>query len=68
MGPTASGDPNWLTTTLDTIGGTFVTLLKAIVAAAGRHLAIVTSIANLKQVTNAARLAGRRCSGSPSPR
>lgn len=56
MGPTASGDPNWLTTTLDTIGSSFVTLLKAIVPPLV-FLAIVTSIANLQQVTNAARLA-----------
>ncbi|MEN0128402.1 MAG: dicarboxylate/amino acid:cation symporter [Brevundimonas sp.] len=56
MGPTASGDPNWLTTTLDEIGSSFVTLLKAIVPPLV-FLAIVTSIANLRQVTNAARLA-----------
>ena len=56
MGPTASGDPNWLATTLDTIGSSFVTLLKAIVPPLV-FLAIVTSIANLQQVTNAARLA-----------
>ncbi|EWS81089.1 sodium:proton antiporter [Brachybacterium phenoliresistens] len=48
--------PNWLTTTLQTIGGTFVTLLKALVPPL-IFLAIVTSIANLRQVTNAARLA-----------
>ncbi|MDM7832518.1 dicarboxylate/amino acid:cation symporter [Cellulomonas edaphi] len=56
MGETASGDPNWLTTTLDTIGSSFVTMLKAIVPPLV-FLAIVTSIANLQQVTNAARLA-----------
>lgn len=56
MGPTASGDPNWLATTLDTIGSSFVTLLKAIVPPLV-FLAIVTSIANLQEVTNAARLA-----------
>jgi len=56
MGPTAAGDPNWLTTTLDTIGASFVTLLKAIVPPLV-FLAIVASIANLQQVTNAARLA-----------
>jgi len=58
MGPTASGDPNWLATTLDTIGSSFVTLLKAIVPPLV-FLAIVTSIANLSKVTNAARLAGQ---------
>ena len=56
MGPTAAGDPNWLTTTLDTIGASFVTLLKTIVPPLV-FLAIVASIANLQQVTNAARLA-----------
>ncbi|WP_315093591.1 dicarboxylate/amino acid:cation symporter [uncultured Cellulomonas sp.] len=56
LGPTAGGEPNWLTTTLDTIGASFVTLLKAIVPPLV-FLAIVASIANLQQVTNAARLA-----------
>jgi Na+/H+-dicarboxylate symporter len=56
MGPTATGEPNWLTTTLDTIGSSFVTLLKAIVPPLV-FLAIVASIANLQQVANAARLA-----------
>lgn len=56
IGPTASGEPNGLTTALDTIGSSFVTLLKAIVPPLV-FLAIVTSIANLQQVTNAARLA-----------
>ncbi len=51
-----SSDPNWLTTTLSTVGDSFVTLLKAVVPPLV-FLAIVTSIANLKQVTNAARLA-----------
>ncbi|MFC7375029.1 MULTISPECIES: dicarboxylate/amino acid:cation symporter [unclassified Brachybacterium] len=48
--------PNWLTTTLETIGSIFVTLLKALVPPL-IFLAIVTSIANLRNVTNAARLA-----------
>ncbi|APX33147.1 sodium:proton antiporter [Brachybacterium sp. P6-10-X1] len=48
--------PNWLTTTLDTVGSIFVTLLKALVPPL-IFLAIVTSIANLRNVTNAARLA-----------
>ena len=47
---------NWLTTALDTIGTIFVTLLKALVPPL-IFLAIVTSIANLRNVTNAARLA-----------
>jgi len=50
--------PNWLTTTLDTIGSTFVSLLTALVPPL-IFLAIVTSIANLREVTNAARLAGK---------
>ncbi|MBD8060035.1 dicarboxylate/amino acid:cation symporter [Cellulomonas sp. JH27-2] len=58
IGPTAAGDPNWLTTTLDTIGSSFVTLLKAVVPPLV-FLAIVASIANLRHVTNAARLAGQ---------
>lgn len=49
-------DPNWLTTTLDTVGSAFVTLLKAIVPPLV-FTAIVASIANLRNVTNAARLA-----------
>lgn len=56
VGP--DGSPNWLTTTLDTIGSSFVTLLKAIVPPLV-FLAIVASIANLRHVTNAARLAGQ---------
>jgi Na+/H+-dicarboxylate symporter len=56
MGPAADGEPNWLTTTLQTIGSSFVTLLKAIVPPLV-FLAIVASIANLRNVTNAARLA-----------
>ncbi|HET8602225.1 MAG TPA: dicarboxylate/amino acid:cation symporter [Segeticoccus sp.] len=51
-------DPNWLTTTLSTIGDSFVTLLRAVVPPLV-FLAIVASIANLRQVTNAARLAWR---------
>ncbi|MFB9378084.1 dicarboxylate/amino acid:cation symporter [Kineococcus gynurae] len=57
MGGTET-DPNWLTTTLDTIGSTFVTLLKTLVPPL-ILLAIITSIANLRQVTDAARLAWR---------
>ena len=49
-------DPNWLTETLTTIGSTFVTLLRAIVPPL-IFLAIVASIANLREVTGAARLA-----------
>lgn len=50
--------PNWLTTTLSTIGTTFITLLQTIVPPL-IFTAIVASIANLGKVTNAARLAGQ---------
>ncbi|MEE1650683.1 dicarboxylate/amino acid:cation symporter [Brachybacterium sp. J144] len=61
IGPVAPTDSNpdganWLAVTLDTIGTIFVTLLKALVPPL-IFLAIVTSIANLRNVTNAARLA-----------
>jgi Na+/H+-dicarboxylate symporter len=60
MGPQdADGEvPNGLATTLATIGSSFVTLLKAIVPPL-IFTAIVASIANLRTVTNAARLAGQ---------
>jgi Na+/H+-dicarboxylate symporter len=58
LGTVGDGEPNWLTTTLETVGDSFVTLLKAIVPPLV-FLAIVASIANLRQVTNAARLAGQ---------
>ena len=47
----------WLAETLKTIGGIFVQLLKVIVVPLVLT-AIIVSIANLRQVTNAARLAG----------
>ena len=53
---TGEVDPNWLTETLSTVGGTFVTLLRAVVPPLV-FLAIVASIANLRDVTGAARLA-----------
>jgi Na+/H+-dicarboxylate symporter len=58
IGETPSGDPNWLTATLTTIGSSFVALLKAIVPPL-IFFAIVASIANLRGVANGARLAGR---------
>ena len=63
IGPVTATDANpdganWLTTTLNTIGTIFVTLLKALVPPL-IFLAIITSIANLRGVTNAARLAGK---------
>ncbi|MDA2814271.1 dicarboxylate/amino acid:cation symporter [Nocardiopsis sp. RSe5-2] len=51
-------NPNWLAVTLDTIGSTFVTLLKAIVPPL-ILLAVISSIAQLRNVSNAARLAGQ---------
>ncbi|WP_210648816.1 dicarboxylate/amino acid:cation symporter [Nocardioides sp. SYSU D00065] len=53
---TGEVDPNWLTETLSTVGGTFVTLLRTVVPPLV-FLAIVASIANLRDVTGAARLA-----------
>ena len=58
MGNTPADEPKWLAVTLSTIGSSFVALLRAIVPPLV-FLAIVASIANLKQVTNAARLAGQ---------
>jgi len=58
LGPVADGTPNWLTSTLATIGSTFVTLLKVLVPPL-IVTAVIVSIANLKKVTNAARLAGQ---------
>jgi Na+/H+-dicarboxylate symporter len=58
MGPVADGTPNWLTSTLQTVGSTFVALLRVIVVPL-IVTAIIVSIANLKQVSNAARLAGQ---------
>lgn len=55
MGGTVE-DPNWLTETLVIIGSSFVTLLRTIVPPLV-FLAIVASIANLREVTGAARLA-----------
>ncbi|GAA2252774.1 dicarboxylate/amino acid:cation symporter [Kitasatospora cystarginea] len=51
-------DVSWLTSTLDTIGKTFVQLLKLAVPPLV-FTAIVVSVANLRNVTNAARLAVR---------
>ncbi|WP_043174158.1 dicarboxylate/amino acid:cation symporter [Streptomyces sp. NRRL B-24484] len=53
-----AGDVAWLTTTLDTIGKTFVQLLKLAVPPLV-FTAIVVSVANLRNVANAARLAVR---------
>ncbi len=62
MGPVDAGtdaeSPNWLTSTLDTVGSSFVTLLRAIVPPL-IFAAIVASVANLQNVANGARLAWR---------
>ncbi|GAA3598996.1 dicarboxylate/amino acid:cation symporter [Klugiella xanthotipulae] len=58
IGLDGEGNPNGLTATLSTIGGSYVSLLKAAVVPL-IFTAIVSSISNLRQVTNAARLAGQ---------
>ena len=58
IGQTPDGEPNWLTTTLNTIGSSFVTLLKAVVPPLV-FTAVVASIANLRGVANGARLAAK---------
>jgi Na+/H+-dicarboxylate symporter len=58
IGPVADGSPNWLASTLTEIGSIFVTLLRVIVIPL-IVTAVIVSIANLKQVSNAARLAGQ---------
>ena len=56
MGGDPDTDPNWLMTTLDTIGTSYVTLLKAAVVPL-IVTAVISSIANLREVSDAARLA-----------
>ncbi|MGC5615526.1 dicarboxylate/amino acid:cation symporter [Georgenia sp. Z1491] len=58
IGTGAEEEPNALTTTLDTIGSVFIGLLRAIVPPLV-FLAIITSIANLRGIANAARLAAQ---------
>ncbi|MFC4224663.1 dicarboxylate/amino acid:cation symporter [Lysinibacter cavernae] len=55
MGMDGEG-PNWLTGTLSTIGGAYVSLLQVMVAPLV-FTAVVSSISNLSKVSNAARLA-----------
>ncbi|CUX23569.1 dicarboxylate/amino acid:cation symporter [Agrobacterium fabrum] len=55
IGPDAAGNPNWLSVTLQTIGSIFVQLLRALVPPL-IFTAIVASIANLKNLSNAAKL------------
>ena len=56
LGGDPEENPNWLMTTLDTIGASYVTLLKAAVVPLVAT-AVIASIANLRDVSNAARLA-----------
>ncbi len=57
IGPVGEeGEPNWLAVTLQTVGSAFVSLLRTIVPPL-IILAVISSIANLRNVTNAARLA-----------
>ena len=58
MGVGPDGDLNWLATALKTTGSIFVSLLKAVVPPLV-FAAIVASIANLRALDNAARLAGQ---------
>lgn len=55
MGPDASGNANWLVQTLATVGSTFVALLRALVPVLV-FTAILASIANLRDLNNAAKL------------
>ena len=56
LGGDPDTDPNWLMTALDTIGTSYVSLLKAAVVPL-IVTAVISSIANLRDVTGAARLA-----------
>ena len=58
LGDDAAGNPNGLAATLSTIGSGYVTLLRTAVVPL-IFLAIVASITQLRNVTNAARLAGQ---------
>ena len=58
IGAGPDGGLNWLATALQTVGSIFVSLLKAVVPPLV-FTAIVASIANLRALDNAARLAGQ---------
>ena len=58
IGPAANDTPNALHATLQTIGDSYVKLLRAAVVPL-IFTAIVSSIVGLRKVTNAARLAGQ---------
>lgn len=55
MGPDAAGNANWLSQTLSTVGSIFVQLLRALVPPL-IFTAIVASISNLRELSNAAAL------------
>ena len=55
IGTDAAGNPNWLATTLSTVGTIFVRLLQTLVPPL-IFTAIVASISNLRQLSNAAAL------------
>jgi Na+/H+-dicarboxylate symporter len=55
LGPDAAGAPNWLSQTLSTVGSIFVQLLRALVPPL-IFTAIVASISNLRELSNAAAL------------
>ena len=57
LGGDAKNNPNWLMATLDAVGTSYVTLLKAAVIPLV-FTAVVASISNLSQVTNAAHRYG----------
>lgn len=56
VGATAEGEPNWLTATLSEIGSAYVGLLRLLVVPLV-FTAVISSIARLREVANAARLA-----------
>lgn len=56
LGPNPGEPDNWLASSLDWVGSTYVQLLKVMVPALV-FAAVVTSVAKLREVTNAAKLA-----------
>lgn len=58
FGGDPNDSPNWLMTTLSTIGTSYIALLQTIVVPL-IVTAVIASIANLRQVSNAARLAAQ---------
>ncbi|SHJ64365.1 Na+/H+-dicarboxylate symporter [Tessaracoccus bendigoensis DSM 12906] len=56
IGPVSEGEPNWLTSVLTQVGSAYVSLLTVLVIPLV-VTAVISSVARLAQVTNAARLA-----------